>query len=177
MKEEIWKDIKGFEGLYQVSSFGNVRSLERTLNNGNQWKGRLLKQELNHGYKRVLLCKNGKKQHFRVHKLVAMVFVPNPNNYTIVNHIDEDKTHNYYTNLEWCTAKYNSNYGNCKYKIAKKLSKPVLQFTTNGVLVGRYSSLSDVGRKTGYGIGYISQCCNGKYNTAYDYVWRYVDDV
>lgn len=177
MKEEIWKDIKGYDGLYQVSSFGRIKSLERILSDGRLWKEQILNQETNHGYKRVLLVKNGIKKHFRVHKLVAEAFILNVNNHKSINHKDEDKTNNYVDNLEWCSSKYNSNYGSCKYKIAEKLSKPVAQYNKNLKLINVYKSLSECGRQTGYGIGYISQCCNGKYYTAYGYIWRYVDGI
>ena len=176
MKEEIWKDIEGFEGLYQVSSFGRVKSLARILSDGRRWKERILQQETNHGYKRVVLADDNINKTYRVHRLVAQTFLPNPNNYTIINHKDENKSNNNIDNLEWCSPKYNSNYGNCKYKIAEKLSKPVIQMDMNFKPIAYYKSLSDVGRQTGYGIGYVSQCCNGKYYSAYGYVWRYSNE-
>lgn len=176
MKEEIWKDIEGFEGLYQVSSFGNIKSLTRILSDGRKWEEKILQQETNHGYKRVTLAKNTVNKRYRVHRLVAQAFLPNPNGYGIINHKDENKSNNHVNNLEWCSPKYNSNYGSCKHKVAKKLSKPVIQMDRNFKIIARYESLSDVGRQTGYGIGYISQCCNGKYYSAYDYIWRYANE-
>lgn len=176
MREELWKDIKGYEGLYKVSSLGQIKSLTRLLSDGRVWKEHILSQETNYGYKRVVLVKNNIKKHYRVHKLVAQAFIPNPYKYTIINHKDENKANNNIENLEWCSSKYNSNYGNCKYKIANKLSKPVMQYTKNFELLNTYKSLSEVGRQTGYSIGYISQCCNGKCYSAYGYIWRWANE-
>ena len=99
---EEWKNIIGYEGLYEVSNKGNVRNVRRNT---------LLKFSNNQGYKQVYLYKNGIRKGFRVHRLVAQAFLLNPDNLPCVNHLDEDKTNNNVTNLEWCTAKYNSNYG------------------------------------------------------------------
>ena len=106
--DEMWKDIPGYEGKYQVSNTGQVRSLN--------YKGRgvvkLLKQYDNRdGYKRVCLCKNGKVKNHWTHRLVAIAFIPNPNNYKEVNHKDENPSNNNVKNLEWCTHEYNMNYG------------------------------------------------------------------
>ena len=112
---EEWRDIKGYEGAYQVSSYGRIRSLDRIVERktGNyKHKGRILKQnDDTHGYLKVNLTKHDKKKTFKVHRLVAQAFIPNPNNYTVINHKDENKTNNKVENLEWCTSKYNNNYG------------------------------------------------------------------
>ena len=100
---EIWKDIEGYEGLYEVSSYGRVRNLV---------SGKFIKaSKKNDGYCRVCLTKNGCRKCINIHRLVAQSFLPNPDNLPQVNHKDEDKTNNNVTNLEWCTAKYNINYG------------------------------------------------------------------
>lgn len=114
--EEQWKDIKGYEGLYEVSNLGNVRSLDRTVKRGQGYtikEGRVLTPfyEEKKGYYQVVLAKDGKAKTYRVHRLVAVAFLENPNNYTDVNHKDEVKTNNNVDNLEWCTRKYNNNYG------------------------------------------------------------------
>ena len=107
MKEE-WKDIKGYEGLYQVSNLGRVKSL----GNNKSKKEKILDPKPNmYGYKEVRLSKEGKRKPYKVHRLVAIYFIPNPNNYKEVNHKDEDKTNNHVSNLEWCDRKYNINYG------------------------------------------------------------------
>ena len=130
---EEWKDIKGYEGLYQVSNKGNVRTLEHTAVNrrGVTYfvKGRQLKlHTYPNGYKDVMLQHKGSSKRFLVHKLVAEAFIPNPNNLPEINHKDETKDNNCADNLEWCTRKYNCNYGSCiekqrQSKIGKKLSE------------------------------------------------------
>ena len=114
---EIWKDIEGYEGLYEVSSYGRVRSLGQFVNHnfgGYAYrKGRILKPGLgSRGYLSVTLSKNGIQKQYTVHRLVAQAFIENPDNLPQVNHKDEDRTNNNVTNLEWCDAKYNVNYGN-----------------------------------------------------------------
>ena len=115
MIEEIWRPVVGYEGLYEVSNTGQVRSLDRYVKNNHSYrlhKGKvlsLLKNE--YGYIQVVLSCNGKHNTITVHRLVAQAFILNPNNLPEVNHKDEDKTNNSVENLEWCTAKYNSNYG------------------------------------------------------------------
>lgn len=163
---EIWHDIIGFEGLYQVSNLGRVKSLyfgkERLLSAG--------KDKL--GYLHVVLCKDGKNICY-IHRLVAEAFIPNPNGYTEVNHKDEIKSNNVATNLEWCNRKYNINHGTRNDRVSKALSKPVYQYTMDGSLVGSYPSICEATRKTGYNGGNISLCCNGRIHHAYGYLWSY----
>lgn len=118
---EIWKDIKGYEGLYQVSNKGRVKSLG---NNKTRKEKILSLKPNNKGYIRVTLYKNNIKKHFSVHRLVAEAFIPNPDNLPQVNHIIDDFEHrsdNRVENLEWCTAEYNSNYGTHNEKLSKSL--------------------------------------------------------
>lgn len=114
-KKEIWKDIKGYKGYYQVSNLGRVKSLDRysiDRRGGKHFlKGIILTPYLCKGYLRICLHVNGKQKQLAVHRLVAEAFIPNPNNYPQINHKDENKTNNTVDNLEWCTAKYNNNYG------------------------------------------------------------------
>lgn len=122
---EKWAEVKGYEGLYEVSNKGRVRSLDRLeqLKNGvtRKRKGIVLKGRIDrYGYKYVGLSKNKKTTFFKVHRLVAIAFVNNPNNYNIVNHKDEDKTNNCEENLEWCTVLYNANYGTRNSRISQK---------------------------------------------------------
>ena len=109
-----WKDIPGYEGLYQVSNLGEIKSLNYR-NTGKEKILKLIKDKK--GYFHVNLYKNGKLKNLQVHRLVAMAFIPNHNNYNQVNHKDENTSNNAVENLEWCTAKYNSNYGNRNKKI------------------------------------------------------------
>jgi hypothetical protein len=119
--EEIWKEIKGYEGLYEVSNFGNVRSLDRyvhTKGNGLRLhRGKILTPETNKlGYKRLHASKDGVSKHLLVHRLVAEAFLPNYNNYPVVNHKDENPSNNHVSNLEWCTYSYNNQYNNLTTK-------------------------------------------------------------
>lgn len=115
--KEIWKDIEGYEGLYQISNLGRVKSLEKYVNTAIKnntkvkRKEQILKQYNKNGYLQVTLTHNNKRKYFGVHRLVANAFIPNLNNYPQVNHKDENTLNNCVDNLEWCTAKYNCNYG------------------------------------------------------------------
>ena len=112
---EKWKDIPGYEGLYQISSCGRVKSL----NYRQTGKEKILKQITVNGYKLVNFCNNGKVKQYQVHRLVAQAFIPNPNNYPIINHIDEQPYNNFKENLEWCTYEYNNSYGTKPERIGK----------------------------------------------------------
>lgn len=114
MIEEIWKDIPEYEGLYQISNLGRVRHI-------NKYKHILYQKVDSYGYNAVILCKNGKIKYYRVHRLVGMSFIPNPNNYPFINHKDECKTNNIVDNLEWCDNKYNCNWGTRNKRISNAL--------------------------------------------------------
>lgn len=187
MLKEIWKDIKGYEGLYEVSSYGNVRSLDRVVicSNGRKCSqnGRILKPVKDKdGYLICGLRKNSKRKIFKVHRLVAQAFIPNPNNLPQVNHKDENKGNNCVflkkdgsvdlnkSNLEWCTQAYNNCYGTR----LKKLSMYVLQLDKDtNEIVSEYPSAAEAERKLNIDHSSISKCCNGKRNTAYGYKWKY----
>ena len=167
MKNEVWKDIVGYEGLYQVSDKGRIKSL---------WFGkeRILKPGTDRdGYLRVSLCKNGKKKTYQVHRLVVKVFISNTNDLPQINHKDEVKTNNSVENLEWCDQKYNHNYGTINQRIAEKCSKLVLQYEKSGEFVKEWKSLMDVCRNLGYDKSAISACCNEKRKSAYGFFWKY----
>ena len=167
---EIWKDIKGYEGLYQVSNLGRVKSLDYN----RMGVERLLVCRKNMmGYLQVVLCKDSKHKHHQVHRLVAQAFIPNPYGLPQVNHKDECKTNNVETNLEWCNAKYNCNFGTRNERRAKAQSKAVYQYAKDGSLVKSYSSAREAERRTGYDNGNIVKCCNGKYKQAYGYLLSY----
>ena len=187
---EEWKDIKGFEGKYQASSLGRIRSLNYR---GNTGKVHILKpQNCSNGYLRVdLYDKNYKCIHRTVHSLVADAFLPNPLNLPCVNHKDENKHNCTLSNLERCTHKYNSNYGTSilrtkeklrqkkglNVKALEKTRKKVNQYTINGIYLKTYKSIADAARELNLINGCnISYCCKGKRKTAYGYVWRYADE-
>ena len=162
MIKEIWKDKKDYEGHYQVSNCGRVKSIKFG-------KERILKPVPNSfGYLFVNLCKDGKVKAFTVHRLVAEAFIPNPNNYKEVNHKDEDKSNNVVTNLEWCDRKYNCNYGTR----TEKCSKPVLQYTLDGESVREWESTAECSRN-GFNQGAVAACCLGKLKKYKDFIWKY----
>lgn len=170
--EEVWKDVgecKGYEdykGLYKVSNLGRVK------NN----KGLIKSPELNHkGYYRVQLYNKGKRKHARINRLVALAFIPNPNNYPMVNHKDENKLNNRVSNLEWCTAKYNNNYGTARERMAKAISKPVIMCDLKGNELKEFKSLTNASIYLNklHAYSHINECCNGKRKSAYSYIWKY----
>ena len=139
--KEIWKPIKDFEGLYEISNLGNIRSL----NFNHTKKVRILKQNTNHnGYKYINLCKNSKQKGLRIHRLVAEAFIPNPNNYSQVNHIDENKSNNKVDNLEWCTCKNNINYEEGIKKRSKSRCRKVI-FKENEKIKFIFNSRKEAG--------------------------------
>ena len=181
---EQWKQIKGYEGRYEVSNCGNVRSLICYSTKRKEYmlrkQPRLLRQNTTHdGYKRVGLSKEGKMKHITVHRLVAIAFIPNPDNAPAVNHKDEDITNNHVSNLEWCTNKYNSNYGTLGKRISERLSKhhhlakSVVQMSLDGKDIAIYSSTREAARNIGIRCECITRCCKGKYKHAGGYKWRY----
>ena len=174
---EEWKDIQGYEGLYQISNLGRVKSLARYKKNNLGSKSligeTILKQaKSNRGYLRIHLCKNAHKKAFSVHRLVADAFVPNPNNFTEVNHKDENKENNYADNLEWCDSNYNINYGTHNKRLSITKGCVVQAFNQNGDFVMEFHSMGEAQRETGISQQNISRCVNGKCQTAGGYVWK-----
>lgn len=171
---EEWKDIKDYEGLYQVSNWGRVKSL----NYRKTGKSKLMKLMKNKkGYLTVVFHKNGEYKRYLVHRLVAEHFIPNPDNLPFINHKDEDKKNNKVGNLEWCNNEYNSNYGTRNYRISStntngKLSKPVLQFTLSGYLIKEWVSMAECTRN-GFQQSAVCRCCQGKRKSAYGFKWQY----
>ena len=175
MTKEIWRDIKGYEGLYQVSSNGRVKSLERADSWGRTVKERILKPNVvGGGYLGVVLYAGGKTRMFFVHRLVCQAFHENPDNKPQVNHINEDKTDNRACNLEWCTCKQNINHGTANERSAKNRSKSVGQYTLGGELVKTWASTMEIERQAGFNHGNISKVANGKHKQAYGFIWKYI---
>ena len=111
IEQEIWKNIKNYEGLYKISNLGRVKSLPKYAGRSYR-KAKILKTNLDtNGYVKVILCKNNRTRFLSIHRLLAEAFIPNPNDYPQINHKDENKQNNSLNNLEWCTCKYNINYG------------------------------------------------------------------
>ena len=174
MSEE-WRDVVGYEGLYQVSDQGRVKSLERKDCLGRTVKERILKPGVvSSGYLMISLCTGGKQKMFSVHRLVCQAFHENPDNKPQVNHINEDKADNRACNLEWCTCKQNLNHGSRNERAAKARSKPVGQYTRYGDLVKVWPSAIEVQRQAGFSQGNVSAAARGKLKTAYGFIWKYV---
>jgi hypothetical protein len=176
--EEIWKPIVGYEELYEINNYGDVKSLKKICkNNYFRNENKILKLSKNkNGYISVRLNKDGKAHTFNVHRLVAETFIPNPNNYPEVNHKDENKWNNCVENLEWCTRKYNANYGFSSKKAGEKLRKKVVMFDLNNNMLKKFDSLTLAHKETNIPISSISNCCNGRQKKAGDYFWRYVNE-
>ena len=150
---EIWKPVKGFEGLYEVSNMGNVRSVDRYVmsgNHGNQYclfKGKPKKSfPDSKGYLRVRLCKNNKAKNYSVHRLAANAFIPNPNNLPCIDHINTIKTDNRVENLRWCSYKENSNNPLTIEHIISRKNKPVYYIDKQGKKI-IFKSISEAARK------------------------------
>lgn len=171
-REVIWKPIEGFEGLYEVSSEGKVRSL-----NYRGIKGRieeLSPMDSGQGYLRVELCKEGKRYRCRIHRLVASAFLGNPEDFTDVNHLDEDKYNNRLNNLEWCTRKHNINHGTAIKRRAKLRSKAVEAIDPiTGETVLRFTSTMEA-QRSGFIASNIGNCCRGERKKHRGLYWRYV---
>ena len=167
---EIWRDIKDYEGLYQISNLGNVKSLYRKCSkNGNRSIG-----TDNKGYKRLYLNKNGKRKSHRVHRLVASAFIPNDKNFPQVNHKDENKENNRVDNLEWCTNEYNNNYGTRSERQARTLRMELIGVDTNSGLILEYDGVRVAERLGGFDSSAISKCCNGVLKTHKNFKWFYI---
>lgn len=182
--KEKWADIAGFEGYYQISNRGNVRSCERLLpaaNGGTQKKrGQIIKPTtMPNGYLQVGLHKDGVHRCAYVHRLVAIAFLDNPKGFTEVNHKDENKANNQVDNLEWCSHYYNINYGTTRSRISKTHIErgcsaiPVAQ-VLNGRVVAVFKSATDAERATGISSSSIRKCClkRPRFKTAGGYSWE-----
>lgn len=184
--QEIWKDIPGYESIYQVSNLGNVKSLQ----SGNHHsKIKILTPICADGrYLRVSLYKQKKPKYFPVHRLVAMAFIPNPENKPQVNHINGNKKDNRVENLEWCTSSENNLHA---YKSGiNKGSKPWLGKTgfqnansipvnqidlSTGNVISTFGSMEEAGRLTGCSPSKIGKCCKGIFSQTHGYGWKYAD--
>lgn len=163
--EEMFVPIKGYEDRYLVSSKGRIYSLTRQI---------MLKPVIERNYYRVQLFNGEKFKHIFIHRLVAENLIPNKSNHPEVNHKDENKLNNCVDNLEWCTRKYNVNYGTAIHRSLNKRGKKIYQYSKDEKLVNQYESLMDAERITNIPNGNISACCRGSRNTAGGYIWKHI---
>lgn len=186
--EEIWKDIDGYEGLYQISNLGNVKSLNYC---GRGYAKNLTPKCNNSGRLWVELAHNKNRKPMLIHRLVAMAFIPNPNNYPQINHMDENPKNNRVDNLEWCTCSYNIQYSAKRHPGRKRRSAPrtkpiarrsgvpykhkqeVFQFSKAGEKIRSYPNLLAVCAENNWPQSHLLECCTGKRKTAYGYIWRF----
>lgn len=163
MKKE-WKSIDGYDGLYEVSNTGEVKSL---------LKDRLLKpSNTTRGYLEVTLTKNKTHNKFKVHRLVAHAFLINPENKKCVNHIDGDKHNNFVSNLEWCSDSENREHAYRRELRKMATQTEVEMYSSDGIFINKFNSMSEASRKTGINVGNISRCCNSSNRTARGYVFK-----
>lgn len=193
--EEVWKDVVGYEGLYQVSNLGRVKSVDRTIfrsSTPQKVKGKIISQGLlNSGYKAVSLWYKKKRKAFTVHRLVANAFLEKVDGKDFIDHINGVRTDNRANNLRWCTRIENSNFpiARSKYiaankkrvekirKIRSEHSLEVLQLTTEGLVVKKWSSVKEASENLGILTSGIYASCVGAKKTAGGYKWKYVDDL
>lgn len=198
MQEEIWKDVVGYEGLYQVSNLGRVRSLDRYVKCGHgamkRHRGGILKQFVNkQGYLSTSLSSGTIKTH-DVHRLKAIAFIPNPENKPCVNHRDGVKTNNGYhadgrDNLEWATYSENNKHAFDvlnkepsramlgKFGVEHGMSKPVIQYDKNGIFIAEFASATEANRILGISNNHISDCCYGRIKSSGGFIWKFKSDL
>lgn len=165
---EIWKDIKNYEGIYQISNLGEIKNKEK-----------VLKQYVKKGYYTIGLRKNGKRKFYQVHRLVAQTFLDNNENFPQVNHKDENKLNNNVNNLEWCSASYNNCYGTRIERVAQnnKNRQPVLLYDKSGNFIAEYFSVMEASRKTNIKPSCIVKSCKKRNYNPRKYIWRYKKEV
>lgn len=188
MENEVWKDIPNYEGLYQVSNLGRIKSLKRKVYAGRnrirwQYERILSNNKTNgNGYKIVSLNKNGESKNKYIHRLVAEAFIPNPNNYKYINHKDENKANNKINNLEWCTAEYNNTYNNkhiraLETRMKKNIGcRKILQLNENEEIIKEYFSISQASKEMKVSNQAISDCLRGIQKHSAGYKWKYADE-
>ena len=183
---EIWKPISGYEGFYEVSNLGRIRSLERIVECSDGRKRKIKDRTLkgssySGGYSGVTLHKDGCTKFVNIHRIVAEAFVPNPLEKEEVNHKDENPSNNHASNLEWVTHKENLNFGTrterARKAIVEAQGRAVRQLSIDGELVAEYESLSAACNATGTHVSNITKCAKGVYKTAGGYIWKYKNET
>lgn len=180
MEEEVWKPIKNWEGMYEVSSNGRVRSIRRIGYGGRIIEERIMRQAKTRGnYLTVMLkdAKTNRKKRYRVSRLVAIAFIPNPYNLPQVNHKDEDRQNNNANNLEWCDCSYNLSYNNGRERRAEKHRKEVCQLNGYGEVICVFNSATSAAKHVNGFVTNISAVCLGKMKSYKGYGWIYKQNI
>lgn len=186
MKKEEWRDVVGYEGIYEISNYGRCRRISY---NTSDYEAKIAQFGLPHylkpnhgewGHVRYALCVDSKSKLKLAHRLILEAFdVPNPEHRPHINHIDNDPTNNYIDNLEWCTHTENMQHMiKCGRKVTYRgkdhvESKEVYQYDKNGTLLNKYGSSGEAGRKTGFLSGHIREACRGNLKTYKGFIWKY----
>jgi len=187
--EEVWKDIGGFEGLYQISNLGNVKSLNYC---GRGYAKNLVPKLNCKGYLWVILYRGASHKCVLVHRLVGTAFIDNPNSYPFINHKDENPLNNKVDNLEWCTGSYNVQYSlalhperyarfghsnhnrrNRKKGIPYKHNQEIIQYSKSGEEIQRFPNIATACIEEKWRMSSLLDCCKGIRKTAYGYIWRF----
>lgn len=164
---EQWKKIDGYDGSYLISSLGNVFHVGR---------GALRLSTDSGGYHYVRLRRGGISKFPKVHRLVAEAFIPNPNKYPCINHKDENKKNNAVSNLEWCTPKYNTNYGTCIKRRALNCRKHVVQFSLDGEQIREWDGIVSASQELHIDGSSITKAAKGKRMSAGGFIWEYAQN-
>lgn len=167
--------LDGYGGLYQVSNYGRIKSISYLFCNK---KSRILKANKNkeNGYLKVTLCRDGKTLTKYIHRIVGENFIPNLNNYPTINHKDENKINNKVNNLEWCTVKYNINYGTGKCRHSEKAKRKVIQYDLNMNFIKQWNSITEAWKMLKIHKNNIMKCCQNKQKTAGGFIWKYTNE-
>lgn len=197
--KEVWRDIPNYEDLYQVSNFGRVKSLPKQCGWRCSKECKIIQSRFDKDeYLIINLYKNKKMKTCKVHRLVALAFIPNPENLPIINHKDQNTQNNYVENLEFCDYQYNATYNNAhiirgekskgkpksKESVEKmrisltgkpnyKIRKPILQYSKEHVFIKEWDSATSASKELNIYASAITSCCSGKINSAYGCIWRY----
>lgn len=183
LPNEEWRDIKGFEGLYQISNYGRVKSLDRFIDSDHHYFERIMKvRKGNNGYLNLTLCKNGTKNQRCVHRIVAYAFPEICGKWfkgCEIDHLDTITKNNIASNLKVCTHVENANNPITLSRNSNKLRmKPIVQLTLKNEFVREFSCVGEIIKNnSNYSQGNIRSCCKGRYKTAYGYIWRYKEDI
>ena len=183
MKNEVWKDVPNYEGIYKASNFGRIKMVKRTLIDSlgkkiNK-KEHILKPRTGNRYYMIALYKNGKREDLLLHRVIAQTFIPNPENKPFVNHKDENCFNNCSDNLMWCTQKENMNWGTINERMSKnsKSKRKVNQYDMNGNFIKQWDCMTDFYKSKGLKLKTgIIECCKGRRQSHMGYKWKYADE-